>query len=119
MEDREETLGSSKVSLAAAHKKKKKSPVSNKMEGMHSNWDCSLTFTYIGHTHLNRMTYRKPVAENWNFFSTWTLCNKQHAQKRPPYTYLGEAGHESFERMSVFCSQVYSHSQKHYLFLTI
>lgn len=95
MEGREETLGSSKVSLAAVHKKTKK--LCLKQDGRHTQ---QLKLSFDLHIHVGTHTStgwctESQVAENWNFFFTWTVCNKQHVQKRPPYTYLGEAGHES------------------------
>ena len=65
------------------------------MEGMHNNWDCPLTFTYMW-THTPQQDDEQKAKWQRNGISSWPgLCNKQHVQKRPPYTYLGEVGHES------------------------
>lgn len=121
MEGREETLGSSKVSLAAVHKKTK-SPVSNKMEGMHNNWNCPLTFTYMwAHTpqqdDVQKAKWQKTGISSLPGLSvTNSMCRKGH------HIHIWERlvmSLVAFERMPLFCSQVYSHSQKHYLFLTV
>lgn len=110
--------GSSKVSLAAVHKKQK-SPVSNKMEGMHNNWDCPLTLTYMW-AHTPQQDDVQKAKWQRTGISFLPLCNKQHVQKRPPYTYLGEAGHEScsfWEDASFLLTSLFSFSKALSLFL--
>lgn len=92
MEGGEETLGSSKVSLAAVHKKTKKPCL--KQDGRHTQ---QLRLSFDLHTHVAHASTgwwtESQVAENWGFFSTWltnSMCRKGHR-----IHYLGEAGHES------------------------